>query len=964
MNTDQLAKCVTNSNSSNIDADGAVAQTDVECPLVSNDTEMAATVLEGSQRDDAKAEVETCRSRGADVASAALSVVSDIATTTTKPQSNAHSLDSDFSSQSAIEASKPALDDTTNPWRELAAAIHHDDASNLFALIARCENKTGCGLNTCPHDGHDLDDVYEMLRWCEGRDVNTISNSVLIAAASFKRVAIVQAVLEHFDEPQELAEKEMRASVLALLRDLREGVVSNDACAARLYNAASANVEQAALERTRSAADARQTLGRDLIEACSAVTAVDSSKASTKAFYSACGMGRTRVVSLLLTHPDFAFEHEHHLHALDTAAHRGHCDVVHALVRDRRVNGGNDDSFALKHFCRVGDVARASQVLLECTELDTLDVAMHGACKNGHTAVVKLLLADARVDPAARDNQAIRLVSQNGHATVVAQLLADPRVDPAAVDNGAIRLASQNGHATVVERLQADARVNPAAGDNFSIRLASQKGHATVVEVLLADPRVDPAAVDNVAIRLASQNGHATVVERLLADPRVNPAADDNFSMRLASQNGHVAVVAQLLADPRVDPAAVDNGAICVASQNGHATVVERLQADPRVDPAARDNQAIRLASQHGHATVVERLLADPRVDPVAADNDTIRLASENGHGTVVELLLADARVDPAAADNYAIRLASQEGHATVGELLLADPRVDPSVDDNYAICVASQEGHATVVERLLADPRVDPSIDDNYAIRLASQEGHATVAELLLADPRVDPAADDNYAIRLASQEGHATVVELLLADARVDPAADDNYAIRLASQEGHVSVVELLLADPRVGPAADDNNAIRFACFHGHATVVERLLADLRVDPSKGRPPALQLASKGGHTEVVRVLLTNIHVAVTASILTAADAGNHEDVFRLLLDAQPVVIFDLFAGRTPCMPNGLLVNELRRLEKLSARTLMLAVEHRTGGVSRLSDVLRYVTEEFACFDVDDTLREDNDDE
>jgi hypothetical protein len=104
------------------------------------------------------------------------------------------------------------------------------------------------------------------------------------------------------------------------------------------------------------------------------------------------------------------------------------------------------------------------------------------------------------------------------------------------------------------------------------------------------------------------------------------------------------------------------------------------------------------------------------------------------------------------------------------------------------------------------------------------------------------------------------------------------------------------------------------------------------------------------------VRLLLTNTNVVVTASVLTAADAGNHKDVFRLLMDAHPAVIFDLFAGGTPCMPNGLLVNELRRLEKLSARALMLAVEHRTGGVSRLSDVLRYVTEEFACFDLDDT--------
>jgi hypothetical protein len=50
--------------------------------------------------------------------------------------------------------------------------------------------------------------------------------------------------------------------------------------------------------------------------------------------------------------------------------------------------------------------------------------------------------------------------------------------------------------------------------------------------------------------------------------------------------------------------------------------------------------------------------------------------------------------------------------------------------------------------------------------------------------------------------------------------------------------------------------------------------------------------------------------------------------------------------------------------LENLSSRALLLALECRTGGAFRLSDVLRYVTEEFACFDVDDTLGDDNNDD
>ncbi len=74
----------------------------------------------------------------------------------------------------------------------------------------------------------------------------------------------------------------------------------------------------------------------------------------------------------------------------------------------------------------------------------------------------------------------------------------------------------------MVERLLADARVDPAARDNFALRVASEGGHLAVVERLLADARVDPAAGgNNLAICRATASGHLAVVDRLLADARV-----------------------------------------------------------------------------------------------------------------------------------------------------------------------------------------------------------------------------------------------------------------------------------------------------------------------------------------------------------------------------------------------------------------------------------------------------------
>ena len=110
---------------------------------------------------------------------------------------------------------------------------------------------------------------------------------------------------------------------------------------------------------------------------------------------------------------------------------------------------------------------------------------------------------------------------KRGDLLLVEQLLQDARVDPSASDNCAIRWAAEDGHSAVVERLLQDERVNPAADDNYVIRWAARKGHLAVFERLLQDKRVDPAADDNFAIHKAiARDQHATV-DRLYQDVRV-----------------------------------------------------------------------------------------------------------------------------------------------------------------------------------------------------------------------------------------------------------------------------------------------------------------------------------------------------------------------------------------------------------------------------------------------------------
>ena len=113
-----------------------------------------------------------------------------------------------------------------------------------------------------------------------------------------------------------------------------------------------------------------------------------------------------------------------------------------------------------------------------------------GASRNGRVEMVKILLNDNRVDPSARNNEAITWASENGNLNIARLLLADPRTDPSTDDNLPIKVASEKGNLNVVRLLLADFRTDPSAEYNWAIKAADKNGHIEVVRLLLTDPRV------------------------------------------------------------------------------------------------------------------------------------------------------------------------------------------------------------------------------------------------------------------------------------------------------------------------------------------------------------------------------------------------------------------------------------------------------------------------------------------
>jgi ankyrin repeat protein len=136
--------------------------------------------------------------------------------------------------------------------------------------------------------------------------------------------------------------------------------------------------------------------------------------------------------------------------------------------------------------------------------------------------VVEWLLQDGRADPSAGNKSAIQEAAWNGHVEVVRLLLADKRVDLGSF--GAVLEAVARRDTVAVLKLLKEGNVDPSALGVFLIRWASRDGHLEIVRVLLRDRRVDPTASNNKAIWWAARNGHAEIVQLLLKDGRADPA--------------------------------------------------------------------------------------------------------------------------------------------------------------------------------------------------------------------------------------------------------------------------------------------------------------------------------------------------------------------------------------------------------------------------------------------------------
>ncbi|KAJ3219638.1 hypothetical protein HDU67_000126 [Dinochytrium kinnereticum] len=425
---------------------------------------------------------------------------------------------------------------------------------------------------------------------------------------------------------------------------------------------------------------------------------VTTSRIPSDPIESAASRGWAQIVRLLIGHGFDPTLNEHA--ALRIAAGRGHVRVVSILLQSSEAksdlseaNGASSETATGEEaFCDLRDSRRVDPGAKD-------GEALVSAATGGYVEIVKVLLKTGQSRPSAKNSKAFRRASERGHEDVVALLLnypgdsreggrikigelhiEDPGRPASAPLHGILNLEESVNQVVLSE--DGYGPVDPAASNNYALRMASNNGHESIVRMLLRFCPPPGYPLEDVVVTQVCPGDEGE--SRWPLRPRfVDPSADHDFALRHAAVRGHASVVSLLLATGRCTPNISNDLPLRSAAKNGHEQVVRCLLSywnkNPKdspiaIDPGAMNSEGLRQAASKGYAGVVRAFLEDARdaCDPAACGNIAIKMASQNGFYEVVLLLLNDGRCNPSAERNFAVKKAIAKGHMDVVRLLLS----------------------------------------------------------------------------------------------------------------------------------------------------------------------------------------------------------------------------------------------------------------------------------------------------
>lgn len=402
----------------------------------------------------------------------------------------------------------------------------------------------------------------------------------------------------------------------------------------------------------------------------------------------------------------------------------------------------------LKTACSSGHVAGIKLLLrrFRGVKLDLLDAAAQEAVRNGHWAVLELMVQEGgALRPRSNTYDAALISAAScGHAAVIRVLLTADRLaqakqsrcsasflPPPAAQQAAIAAASLGHIAALLTLLDAGLDVNADCSQLGEV--AAVEGRAEVLEVLvrrgLNMEQVRSACQD--VLQVLAGHGRVDAIKLLVERVKVDPWQGGHAALQAAAASGQKPVLQYLLPLLKQQVSTSSSGPTLKAQLAGPlaaaaaAGKIEAMSAllEAGADPASDDGAALVKAVQGGRVEVA-KLLLEHSVPADCKGGEPLRGAAWSGNTALLALLLQHGAGIPAHM-GAALQLATNNGKAEVVQVLL----------DHWAGMGQGQgkDGQPLMLAREVLVLYHDLAIAWGAALVTAASAGHASIVESLL---------------------------------------------------------------------------------------------------------------------------------------------------------------------------------------------------------------------------------------
>lgn len=235
-----------------------------------------------------------------------------------------------------------------------------------------------------------------------------------------------------------------------------------------------------------------------------------------------------------------------------------------------------------------------------------------------------------------------------GHTNLIRTLLHQG-IDPSVCDNRAIVAAADKGHLKIVRLLLADRRVDENSDvSRGAFARSASKGHLKIMQLIAKDPRFGANTTWGLGLICSAADGRSNVLLHILSN-YVNfiPMSKIFNALNFACDGGHVDCVGFLL--PFITRDAWTNDRPFQSPMRvGHIRIVSMLFERTKVlDVRCDISIPFLIAVEGGHRHCVEMALNNTQHEIIRTipHRDPLTIARRNGDSDMVRLLRTDARI-------------------------------------------------------------------------------------------------------------------------------------------------------------------------------------------------------------------------------------------------------------------------------------------------------------------------------